>query len=388
MVASAMDRRFSEVAAALEDAGLAAHVYDGSWRLIHVTESQRRNMGSPLALGEHVLSPAFTACVRDAASLHLDASMAHAERLVPYIVGSHPGGREAVRASADEHFHELIDSVEPIDPPPLWTDVMDVRARGLERFPLRAVTTRIDGPDGAFAGAVELWLPALRSELLNLLALADPGNLERMASVARAARRPSGILFADLEASTALARRLPTDAYFRLIRRVMRAADQIVIAHAGLVGRHAGDGISADVPAELAGGEAEAARRAVATGLELGRAAVQAASDVPGAPELRVNVGLHWGATVRIGALLTASRLEVTALGEEVNEAARIEACATGGRVLASKALLERLEDDAPAVLGVAAGTYRSLADVDGAPDKARRDAPTLTVRELAVAQR
>jgi hypothetical protein len=36
-------------------------------------------------------------------------------------------------------------------------------------------------------------------------------------------------------------------------------------------------------------------------------------------------------------------RSEVTALGEEVNEAARIEACASGGRALASKALIERL---------------------------------------------
>jgi class 3 adenylate cyclase len=34
----------------------------------------------------------------------------------------------------------------------------------------------------------------------------------------------------------------------------------------------------------------------------------------------------------------------VTALGDEVNEAARIEACASGGRMLASKTLIERLD--------------------------------------------
>jgi len=81
---------------------------------------------------------------------------------------------------------------------------------------------------------------------------------------------------------------------------------------------------------------------------------------------------------------MTAARFEVTALGEEVNEAARIEACATGGRVLASKALLERLEDDRVAALGIDPDvSYEPLAEVAGAPDKARRDAPTLAVRPV-----
>jgi len=44
------------------------------------------------------------------------------------------------------------------------------------------------------------------------------------------------------------------------------------------------------------------------------------------------------------GSIITAGRTEVTALGDEVNEAARIEACAVGGRLLASKLLLEQLD--------------------------------------------
>jgi len=57
--------------------------------------------------------------------------------------------------------------------------------------------------------------------------------------------------------------------------------------------------------------------------------------------------GLHWGAGVYVGQILTRARAEVTALGDEVNEAAPIDACATGGRALASKALIERLEPGA-----------------------------------------
>jgi class 3 adenylate cyclase len=87
---------------------------------------------------------------------------------------------------------------------------------------------------------------------------------------------------------------------------------------------------------------------------------------------------------VRLGAIMTAARFEVTALGEEVNEAARIEACATGGRVLASKALLERLDDDTLAALSIDPDvSYEALADVADAPEKARRDAPTLAVRPI-----
>jgi class 3 adenylate cyclase len=379
-----MDPHLSAAIGTLDEAGLAAHVYDRHWRLVHITEPQQRTTGSPLPLGEHVISPAFVEAVLGARSMHPDEALAHAIRQLPFILDACEGGVAELRAIADHRFHEAIETVQPQRLPALWTDVMVVRPPGFDRFPQRAVVARVDRADGELAGVVELWLPALRGDLLNLLAMADPDNLERMARVARADRRPSAILFADIEASSALARRLPTADYFRLIRRVMRAVDETIIGRGGLVGRHVGDGVTAYFPAELAGGEEQAAGAALATALRLGRMVAGAAASIDGAPELHVNVGLHWGATVRLGALLTAARLELTALGEEVKEAARIEACATGGRVLASKALVERLADDALDGLGLVTNAgYTALADVPGAPPKARRDAPTLAVREL-----
>ena len=59
---------------------------------------------------------------------------------------------------------------------------------------------------------------------------------------------------------------------------------------------------------------------------------------------VKVNVGVHWGATLMVGQVATSGRLEVTALGDQMNECARIEAAATGGAILASKDLIERLE--------------------------------------------
>ena len=86
-----------------------------------------------------------------------------------------------------------------------------------------------------------------------------------------------------------------------------------------------------------------------------------------------------------MGNISTPARSEVTALGDEVNETARIEACATGGRILASKPLVERLSMDDAAALGIDPDgmTYIQLADLTTATDKARRDAPAIAVTEL-----
>ena len=69
-----------------------------------------------------------------------------------------------------------------------------------------------------------------------------------------------------------------------------------------------------------------------------------------------------------------------------MNEAARIEACATGGNTLASKSLIERLNRDDSKALGIDTShtTYTQLADLDTATDKARRDAPAIPVCDIS----
>jgi class 3 adenylate cyclase len=101
--------------------------------------------------------------------------------------------------------------------------------------------------------------------------------------------------------------------------------------------------------------------------------------------DLEMRFGLHWGSTMYLGLISSVGRTEVTALGDEVNECARIEACATGGRTLASKALIERLSPDAALALGLDTSriNYVQLGDLSTATDKARRDAPSIAVCEL-----
>ena len=211
-------------------------------------------------------------------------------------------------------------------------------------------------------------------------------HLARMQQVAKAARRPAAIMFADLEASSPLARRLSTASYFALARRMARRADECVIDAGGLVGRHVGDGVVAFFLAETAGSESAAGRGCIEAARNLRDAMVEVAARSELQPEdLVMRFGLHWGATLYVGQIATSGRTEVTALGDEVNEGARIEACATGGRALASKELLERLEPEDAAALELDPDrvTYTPLADLPTATEKARRDAPAIAVCEV-----
>ena len=246
---------------------------------------------------------------------------------------------------------------------------------------------RIDDAHGHLAGVAILIKPgAGMSQLAAAAATADLGHLERMRRVERPDRRPAGILMADVEASSPLARRLSTAQYFAFGRRLVRTADQCIIDEGGIVGRHAGDAVTAFFLAETAGSEAAAARSCIAASraLRRGLGGVSERSEIADA-DISLRFGLHWGATLYVGRILTAGRSEVTALGDEVNETARIEACATGGRTLASKSLVERLSAPDAQELGIdpARTTYTPLAELSTATDKARRDAPSTAVCEL-----
>jgi hypothetical protein len=87
-----------------------------------------------------------------------------------------------------------------------------------------------------------------------------------------------------------------------------------------------------------------------------------------------------------MGQIVTRGRLEVTALGDEVNECARIEQVARDGALLASKDLLERLDPEDAAAVGVDVTevTYTSLAELAGDQEKVIRDAGQLAVTALA----
>ncbi len=86
-----------------------------------------------------------------------------------------------------------------------------------------------------------------------------------------------------------------------------------------------------------------------------------------------------------IGQVVTGGRLEVTALGDEVNQAARIQEVARGGSTLASKDVVERLPAAVASSLGIDPDdvAYTVLSEIEHADEKARRDAGGVAICEI-----
>jgi class 3 adenylate cyclase len=278
---------------------------------------------------------------------------------------------------------------------PLWVLPLDLQVGERERtVGMLGVTLR--RADGTALGAALIYAPLLPARVLALVSEGDEAMFTRMADLAVPAQRPAAIVFADIDGSGLLSRRLPTPVYFELVRGITTAFDALVARHGGIVGKHAGDGASAYFLTEGPGGDAAAATAALRLVQDLPGAVDEVLADLVetgvelAREDCRLNVGAHWGADLFIGQVVTGGRLEVTALGDEVNECARIEQVATGGQRLVSKILVERLDEDAATELGLRprSMSYRMLAELsrDGgaaAGSKAERDAGSLAVHDL-----
>lgn len=291
-------------------------------------------------------------------------------------------GAEGVLEYLRDHPNALPGPLEPRDPEPLMGGTFHFVRKHLPPAQITRLVVRLSNSRHDHVGFAYLYVPSLKGAVLDLVARGDPAMFERMSELLEPGRRAAAILFADLEASSALSRRLSTAAFFSLIRDLTTALDEAVNDHGGIPGKHAGDGVTALFLADQLGGASAGARSAISAARAM-KAAVSMLDAGGSAPAL--NVGLHWGPTLYVGQLVTGGRLEVTALGDPMNEAARIEQSARGGAVLASKDLLEQLEPSDAAALDVApeAVSYTLLAELDGASEKARRDAGTLPVAPL-----
>ncbi|MGQ0431418.1 MAG: adenylate/guanylate cyclase domain-containing protein [Microthrixaceae bacterium] len=375
------------IAEALEGAGLSGELLDADWRTVYESTELCSIAGLSIEQGESLYGKSLLRRnVEDAAYFGVDD-----ESGVLWWRLNAPIMRTTL-APGDEMFDEVFNvlaeaaaRVQPHPKPPrAWSttlrfqDVVMLRGVGW----LGRVTffdMMIHDASGGFIGVLRLARPDIPEGMVVHLARGDRPTFERMLAVADPARRPAAILFADLEASGELSRRVSSRAYFELVRKLVDVIDSQVIAERGIVGKHAGDGASALFLVEHTDSESAAAAAAVRAGRSIRDAAAKLGpDDIP----VRINVGIHWGATLTVGQVATRGRLEVTALGDEMNEAARIEHAAIEGTVLASKPLLERLDARDAAALDIDLDelSYRTIAELEGSTIKDIRDAGGIAV--------
>lgn len=381
-----------QIAEMIERAGMMAEVLDERFRCVFVSSETARalNLTADEAeglLGKSLIARSFHPDYAEIVRVTEESGNAWVRHNVPIM-------RHYVDPS-DPDFEQVFDAAAPYaaktapaqTPPRAWHDTLSfpphLRFRRTMLGDQQQVHMRVTDETGRVIGFVYLYRGTLSETVLNRLGRGDARLFERMDRVSEPARRPSAILFADLEASGELSRRLSSRGYFELIRELTDLLDESVVTRDGIVGKHAGDGGSAlFLASELGGAESAAARAAI----EAARAIEAGASNLgPGDVEVSVNIGLHWGATLMIGQVATRGRLEVTALGDQMNECARIEAAARGGTILASKDVIERLDPEDAAGTGIDpdALAYTPLRDLDGAGEKGVRDAGAIPVAAI-----
>jgi class 3 adenylate cyclase len=392
---TALEPRLAEVAAVFAGARVAAELFDPDWRLVWVSDELKKLLGEEddeaFGCGSHVIIARNNPLWSQAAAAESQVEWGRVN--LPFVLYETPP--EMLEEIA--RSHTLEDVGMPTDfetgpAPMLWSYVLDYHRPGFQPMRTSCIGARLTDSDGKRVGSINVYTPALPSSVLDLLVRGDERMFERMSRLVDPGRRAAAILFADLQSSGSLSRRLPSAAYFRLIRDLTTAVDAVIVEAEGIVGKHAGDGVTALFLAEETGSPSRAARAAIAAAKGIAGAcrdiADRFAAEAPGiGPEdVRMNVGLHWGGGLYVGQIVTGGRLEVTALGDEVNECARIQQSARDGTAYASKAVLEQLEPIDARAAGVDPGAvaYRTVAELPGADEKSVRDAGGLAVAELA----
>jgi adenylate cyclase len=157
-----------------------------------------------------------------------------------------------------------------------------------------------------------------------------------------ASKNPGGhevemsMLFADVRGSTALSEQMGSTDFSRLINRFYVESTNAIIQEDGLVEKLAGDAVAAFWGAGIAGPDYVA--KTIRTAQNISR--------LMGQQKIPVGIGVHTGLAY-FGAMGSADGLvNISAIGEEVNTAARLASKAGAGEIIVSERALEQAHID------------------------------------------
>jgi class 3 adenylate cyclase len=215
-------------------------------------------------------------------------------------------------------------------------DLSDWGEHAIELFCRNASTIflndRLNAEQEALLRSVERFVPAA---LVRLLGVSDVRGLKKGDHVSL----DLGVLFADLHGFTTTAEKMSPEAAFDLLENTMDVLTPAIERHGGVIDKFLGDGLMALFPPG-----SDPANAVLEMHLALQQLNQERQS--AGLEALRFGLGLHQGQAV-VGALGHASRLELTAISDTVNVAARVERLTRtfGCSVLATDALVRGLSD-------------------------------------------
>jgi len=151
------------------------------------------------------------------------------------------------------------------------------------------------------------------------------------------------ILVADLSGFTRLTHELGPDRTHAIVDRFLRRATEILVAHDAYIDKYIGDAVMAYFNAPVR--RPDHARRAMAAAREIQLAL----------PEIGREMGVALGATtaiasgrVRLGRLGSDEMASITAIGDAVNLASRLESETRSGEILMDATVHAAVRDDLP----------------------------------------
>jgi class 3 adenylate cyclase len=388
VIAKPSDPELAHWAALIERLRWAGFLLDRDFRLVWASPDIERFLGSPpeeeLGYGLHVVEAFTYEAWRRVTTPESRARFW--QDLAPFVVGDDLESVNLEKAS--ESQRALLHKTDPRPFTRAVSTSIDYLEPGSDSdLPVTRVNMLVAplrDPSGDLTGVLGLGYMSVRPGLVSLLARGDEAMYERMARLVEPRSHQAAILFCDLHGSTELARTLPTSEYFRLIRRLWTAIDSLVAHEKGIVGKHAGDGASAFFLVDDFGSESEAVCASARTARGIHERSEEIFGELLDSSYL-MRIGIHWGSSLYMGQLVPGGRLDVTALGDPVNECARIQECADPHQTLASKTLIEQLSADDAAALGIDPEKirYLPLSELPNVTDKAIAVAGAIPVATL-----
>lgn len=132
------------------------------------------------------------------------------------------------------------------------------------------------------------------------------------------------ILFCDIRGFTSLSEKMQCEKVVQLLNKYFTGMGECIARHNGIINKYIGDAIMAIFGAPMK--STTHAKDAYLAALEMRKALVQVNQEFEksGFPQIKFGIGIHTG-VVLAGNIGSASRMEYTVIGDNVNIASRIE---------------------------------------------------------------
>jgi len=151
------------------------------------------------------------------------------------------------------------------------------------------------------------------------------------------------ILMSDLRGFTALAARLTPHEVIEFLNLYLEAMVDVISRYEGTIDEIIGDAILVMFGAPLACDDHAAKAVACGLAMQLAMSEVNQRLVAKGAAELEMGIGIHTGRVI-VGNIGSLRRTKYAAVGSAVNLAGRIESFTTGGQVLISESVREKVK--------------------------------------------